>query len=115
MLAVKAKLEVVAREFHAKRVPLARCDCLLHAVTAFASRDVERTALSVHSFVKDHVALERIRPRDVVVVRILPTPDHAAGLIFLAADWFEFHLDESVFRRRVVLNADRKGCLARLL
>src|SRR5439155_17363070 len=115
MLPVEAKLEVVAREFHAKRVPLARRDWFLHAVTALASHDVERAALSVHSLVNDHVALERIRPRDVVVVRILRTPDHAAGLIFLATYWFEFHLNETVFEVGVVLDANRKGRLTELL
>src|SRR5438128_8655152 len=78
MLPVEVKLEVVAPEFHAKRVPLAGCDRLLHAITALASHDVERTALSVHSLVEDHIALERVRACDIVVVRILCAPDHAA-------------------------------------
>src|SRR6266567_5244234 len=89
MFAIEAKLEFVAREFDTQRVPLAGRDRLLHAVTALASHDIERTALAVHSLVKDHIALERIRPCDVVVVRILCAPDHATGLIFLATDWFE--------------------------
>src|SRR6266581_8754856 len=114
MLPVEAKLEVVAREFHAKRVPLAGRDRLLHAVTALASHDVERTAFAAYSFVKDHIALKRVRACDVVVVRILCAPDHAAGLIFLATDWFEFHFNETVFEIAVVLDANRKGRLARL-
>ena len=97
MLTVEGELEAVARELDAKRVPLARCDWLLHAVTALASDDVERSAFAVHRLVKDHVALERIRPCDVVVVRILRPPNHAAGLIFFAGDWLEFHFNETVF------------------
>src|SRR5215211_6422105 len=105
---------MVARELHAKSVPVAGRDWFLHAVPALASHDVERTALSVHSLVKHHVALERVRACDVVVVRILRTPDHAAGLIFLAAEWFEFHFNETVFEIGVVLDANRKRRLARL-
>src|SRR5438093_13548025 len=51
MLPVEAKLEVVAREFDAKRVPLAGRDRFLDAVTALASHDVEWTALSIRSLV----------------------------------------------------------------
>src|SRR5204863_7198708 len=104
MCTVEAKVEVVACELAATGVPLAGRDWLLHAVTAFASHDVERTAFAVHSLVKGHIALERVRACDVVVVRIFCAPDHAAGLISPAAAWFEFHLDQSVFDIRILLD-----------
>src|SRR5438128_4034826 len=112
MLAVVVGFEKVSRELDAQRVPLARRNLLFRTVTALAAHDVERTSFAVHSLVKHGVVLVRVRAEDVEVVLVFASPDHAAGLIFLAADWFEFHLDESVFQRRVVFNADRKRCLA---
>jgi len=72
VLTVEAQLEVVARELDAKRVPLARRDWFLHAVTALASTLSSGLRFPSQSC-KGHVALERIRPRDVVVVGILRT------------------------------------------
>src|SRR6266853_6217812 len=93
MLAVVVGFEKVSRELDAQRVPLARRNLLFHAVTALAAHDVERTSFAVHSLVKHGVVLVRVRAEDVEVVLVFASPDHAAGLIFLAADWFEFHLD----------------------
>src|SRR5204862_7485437 len=87
----------------------------LHAVTTLASHDVERTALAVYSLVKDHVALERVRARDVVVVRIFCPPNDPASLVLFAADRFELHFHESVLQIGVVLEANGKRRHARLL
>src|SRR5207244_13623874 len=91
---------------HAQRMPLARRNSLMHSVATCATHDVKGSSLAIQSLVENDIVFVRVRAKDVVVIRILCAPDHAAGLIFLATDWFEFHLDESVFQRRVVFNAD---------
>src|SRR5439155_10433011 len=115
MLAVEVGFETIAGEFHAQGMPLARRNFLLDSVTTFATHDVKGSPLAIHSLVENDIVFVRVRAKDVVVIRILCAPDHAAGLVFSAADRVELHLDEPVFQRRVVFNADWKRCLTRLL
>src|SRR5205814_2541369 len=61
------------------------------------------------------VVLQSICARDVVVVRVLPTPNETAGLIFPAGDRFELHLNIPVSQVGVVFEADWVRGLTRLL
>src|SRR5205807_7328224 len=57
----------------------------------------------------------RVRPRDVVVVRVLHPPDDAARLVLLSRNRLELHFNKTVLEAGVILEADRKGRFARLL
>ena len=80
----------------AQGVPLARGDFLFHPVAALPADDVQGTALARDGLVEHHVVLERVGARHVIVVAVLPSPNHAAGLVFLAGDRLELHLHEAV-------------------
>src|SRR5262249_47310115 len=75
----------------------------------------ERVALALARVVERDVVLERVRARDVVVVAVLPAPDHAACLVLAPGEGLELHLDEAVGERRVLLHAPGKRAAARLL
>src|SRR5712671_6324170 len=64
---------------------------------------------------EDGLGFERVGARYVVIVGVLAAPDHAASLVFLARNGLELHLNEAIFELRVVLDADGKRRLARLL
>jgi len=58
-----------------------RRDSYLHTVRASAGPDgLQVTPLAVDYLVRDDVVLLRVRPGDVVIVRVLPTPDDT-GLV----------------------------------
>src|SRR5439155_12574434 len=65
--------------------------------------------------IERHVALERVRSRDVVVIPILPPPHEPSGSILAARDGFEFDLHRAVGDRRAVLDAPGEGALSGLL
>src|SRR5437773_10103222 len=71
-------------------------------------------ALAIYGVINRDVVFQRVGAGDVLVFFIFATPDHAAGLIFLAGDGLEFHFDKAVFQARVVLEADRVGSFAGL-
>src|SRR2546427_4881558 len=62
-------------------MPGVRRDSYLHTVRASAGPDgLQVTPLAVDYLVRDDVVLLRVRPGDVVIVRVLPTPDDT-GLV----------------------------------
>ena len=81
----------------------------------FGVRALERNTLAADGVVDGHVGFERVGARYVVIVGVLAAPDHAASLVFLARNGLELHLNEAIFELRVVLDADGKRRLARLL
>ena len=94
---------MIAVEVDTQRVPLAGHD--LHVGSLLLG------AFAFDGVVDGHVVLEAIGARDVVVVSVLQPPDDAARLIFLTANRFEFHLDESIFDIGVRLETNRKSRL----
>ena len=91
---------VLAREVDAKRMPSFGghgCVNVLECDPASALGVVER-----------NVVLERVGPRDVVAVAVFPAPHHAPGLVLLAAERLELHLDIAVLDQDVVQHAPRK-------
>src|SRR5206468_801693 len=58
---------------------------------------------------------ERVGPRHVVVVLVLPAPDQAAGLIVAACDRLELHLHGPVHKGLGVENAPGKVSVAAAL
>src|SRR5205085_760247 len=76
---------------------------------------LECVALALARVVEGDVVLERVRARDVVVVAVLPAPDHAARLVLASRDGLELHLDEAIGERRVFLHAPGERAAARLL
>ncbi len=106
-VAVKRDAEFVAREVHPERVPDAGRDL---RVDVF-----ERHAFAADRVINRDVVFERVRARDIVVVRVPHAPDHTAGLIFFSRNRLELHFNEAVREVGVVFDANRKGRRARLL
>src|SRR5215211_1944812 len=69
-VAVESDGELIAFEIDPKRMP--------HPGGNFRSDAFERDAPSTDSVVDSDVVLQRVGPRDVVVVCILSAPDHAS-------------------------------------
>src|SRR5262249_17375576 len=105
--AVERNTDALARELDAQRMPCVgrhrRLDIL------------ERVALALARVVEGDVVPERVRARDVVVVAVLPAPDHAARLVLAPGDGLELHLDEAIGERRVFPHAPGERAAARLL
>src|SRR5439155_13240683 len=76
-LAVEVDLDVIAAHVRAQRVPDPRCDGHMHAL--------HLDAAAILHVVPADVVLERIRPREVVVVFVLVPPDDAARAIHSTA------------------------------
>src|SRR6266853_6950727 len=74
LLAVQTDAHLLAREVHAQRMP---------RVARYRRIDVlDRVAPSIHRVIERHIVLERVGASDVVVVAVLPAPDHPARLVF---------------------------------
>src|SRR5207247_6983336 len=86
LLPIERDSEMIAAKVDTQPVPLARLDLQFGPLLL--------CALAIDGIINGHVVFECVGARDVVVVRIFHSPDHAAGLIFLAADWFAFYLYE---------------------
>src|SRR5437867_10335616 len=99
-LSVERDCEAIPTEIDTQSVPCAGCD--------FNIGSLFLDALASDCVVNRHVVFERVGARDVVVVRVLHSPNNTASLILLARNWLEFHLDKSVFDVRVVLDANWK-------
>ena len=65
--------------------------------------------------INSDVVFEGIGAGDVIIVRIFASPDDTPRLILFAGDGLELHFHKAVFETGIVLNADRIGCLTRLL
>ena len=81
----------------------------------FCTRALSFGAPPLDGIVDGDVVFKRVGARDIVIVGIFRPPDNAARLIFLAEDRLELHFDKTVFKVRVVLDANRIRGLTRLL
>src|SRR6185503_7864546 len=94
-------------EVHPERVP---------GVLLYRRIDIlDRDAPAVLGVVERDVVLEGVGAGDVVVVAVLPAPDHAARLVLAARDRLEAHLDEAVLELRPGQDAPRERAAAGLL
>src|SRR6266849_10360803 len=89
-VAVEEYLDVVADHLHRELVPHARGDLAVPAG--------ELHAAALHGVVEVDVVFERVGARDVVVVRVLETPDDPTALVDGAADRFALHRQTQVFQ-----------------
>src|SRR6266850_3934906 len=105
-LAIEGDFEMIPLEVHAQSVPLVRGD--------FHFRAFLLSALAVDGVINRDVVFERVGARDIIIVRVLATPDDAARLVFLARDRFELHFHKAVLDARVILEADRVSGFAGL-
>src|SRR5439155_17024362 len=64
---------------------------------------------AVYGVVDGYIVFERVGAGDVVIVRVPRAPDHTTGLVFLAGNRFEFHLNDAVLEAGIVFDAHRKG------
>src|SRR5206468_5597220 len=97
-LSVERDCEVIPAEIDTQSVPCAGCD--------FNIGSLFLGALASDCVVNRHVVFERVGARDVVVVRVLHSPNNTASLILLARNWLELHLHKSVLDTRVVFKTD---------
>src|SRR6266436_1350002 len=92
LLAVIEDLDVIADHLHGQVVPDAGLDLPVPSV--------ESDALAFHDVVQVDVVLERVRPRDVVVVRVLEPPDDPAPLVAFPSDRLALHGKPEVLHLR---------------
>src|SRR5205807_3069321 len=72
-------------------------------------------APAVRRVIERDIVFQGIRACDVVVVAVLPAPDDATRLVFLAGERLEARLDKSVFQLGAGEDAPGEGAAARLL
>jgi len=106
LLSVKRDCEMISIEIDTNRVPLTGCDVHVSSLLL--------CAFAFDGVVNRHVVFEGIGASNVIVVRVLQSPDDAARLIFLAGNRLELHLDETVFNVGIVLKTNRERRLTRL-
>jgi hypothetical protein len=100
-LAVERDADLRAGELDPQRVPLAARDRRIDVLEGLAD--------AARGVVERDVVLERVGASDVVVVAVLPAPDDATGLVFLAGKGLELRLDPAVGQRCIGSDAPRKG------
>ena len=69
---------------------------------------LELGPLAVLDLVDAEIVLERVVPRDVIILRVHGPPDEAAAAIELAGDGFELHAKVNVFVARSLHQSDVK-------
>src|SRR6266550_8258454 len=100
LLAVEVDLDVIAAHVRAQRVPDARCDGYMHTL--------HLDAAAILHVVPTDVVLERVRPREVVVVFVLVAPDDAARAIHATAHRFAPDSYAHVPERGAVRHGERE-------
>src|SRR5438128_10802047 len=90
LLAVEENLDVVADHLHRELVPGARGDLAVPAG--------ELHAAALHGVVEVDIVFERVGAGDVVVVRVLGTPDDPAALLAFSGAWFAHHRQAEVLQ-----------------
>src|SRR5439155_22353936 len=101
------KRKVLLLEFHPQRMPDVGADRRIEVL--------DRDAAPVRGVVKRHVVLQRVGARDIIVVTVLPAPQHPARLVLLSAQRLEFHFDETARERNVLFDAPWKRAPSSLL
>src|SRR5438552_18105352 len=97
-LPVEGDSEMIATEIGAQAVPLAGCNFHCGALLL--------GALAFDRVVNADVVFEGVGASDVIVIRILGPPNHAARLVFLSRHRLELHFDKTVLDARLVLETD---------
>ena len=87
----------------------------VHPVAALPTDNVKLTANAVDGLVEDEIVFQRVGPEDVVIVRILRSPDNTGGAVLGSGDGLELCLDEAVLDAGVLLEEQRVGRAAGLL
>ena len=106
-LAIQQNRNVLVLEFHPQRMPDVGADRRIDVL--------DRDAAPVRGVVKRHVVLQRVGARDIIVVAVLPAPQHPARLVLLSAQRLEFHFDETARERNVLFDAPWKRAPSSLL
>src|SRR5438132_9268506 len=79
LLAVEVDLDMITSHVRAQRMPDPRCNGHMHAL--------HFDAAAILHVVPADVVLERVRPREVIVVLVLVAPHDAARAIHATAHW----------------------------
>jgi hypothetical protein len=77
-LAVKRDTNALAGELHAQGVPPILRHRRVHVL--------ERDPAPMLCVIERNVVFQRVSPRDVIIVAVLPTPDYTARLVLFAGD-----------------------------
>src|SRR6266852_358175 len=99
LLAIVGDRKVIAGEVHPDGVPHIGRDLHVRALPLVTS--------SIDGVVDGHVVFQGVGTSNVIIVRVLQSPDHSARLIFFAGDRLELHFHEPVLEASVVLEAYR--------
>ena len=96
-LLIQENSYVRAGESYFERVPAATRNCVLYPIgTGRQTFRRNRRSDAVFDFIKHDIVFKGIRPGDVVIVRILVSPNDSGSLVYRAINGFESYTELAV-------------------